>query len=70
MTFITNIVQDETNVMNKYVVIVELGEDYYQSGTQRCIDIESAINLACNDYHYTYEQIVSVVRIDARYGIS
>lgn len=53
--------------MNKYVVTVELGDDYYQSGTYRCSDIESAMDLACNEYHCAYEQIISVVRIEARY---
>lgn len=49
--------------MNKYIVTVELEEDYYQSGTYRCDDVDSAVNLACNDWHCTYKQIISVVRI-------
>ena len=56
--------------MNKYVVTVELGDDYYQSGTYRCDDIVSAIDLACNDYHCVYKQVISVVRIEACYWTS
>ena len=51
--------------MNKYIVTVQLGNNYYESGMYRCDDIVSAIDLACNDYHCVYKQVISVVRIEA-----
>lgn len=51
--------------MNKYVVTVELGEDYYDSISVRCDDIYSAISLACADFNCAYSQIVGVNRIEA-----
>ena len=53
--------------MNKYVVTVKLGDDYYQSRTYRCDDIVSAIDLACNTYGCLYKEVISVVRIEACY---
>lgn len=53
--------------MNKYVVTVELGDDYYESKVYRCNDIDSAITLACADFNCSYRQIVSVNRIEAVY---
>ena len=53
--------------MNKYIVTVELGEDYYDSISVRCDDIYSAISCACDSLHCSSEYVVSVVRIEARY---
>lgn len=51
--------------MNKYVVTVELSDDYYKSEVYRCNDIDSAITLACADFNCSYSQIVGVNRIEA-----
>ena len=48
--------------MNKYVVTVELGEDYYDSISVRCDDIYSAISSACYSLHCSSEDVVSVVK--------
>ena len=48
--------------MNKYVVTVELGEDYYESISVICDDIYSAISVACDSLHCSSENIVSVVK--------
>ena len=52
-----------TTNMNKYIVTVELGEDYYDSISVRCDDIYSAISVACDSLHCSSEDIVSVVKI-------
>lgn len=46
--------------MNKYVVTVELGEDYYDSISVRCDDIYSAISVACDSLHCSSEDVVCV----------
>ena len=48
--------------MNKYVVTVELGKDYYESTSVRCDDIYSAIGVACDSLNCTSEDVVSVVK--------
>lgn len=48
--------------MNKYVVTVELGEDYYESISVRCNDIYSAISVACDSLRCSFEDVVSVVK--------
>lgn len=46
--------------MNKYIVTVELGEDYYDSISVSCDDIYSAISVACDSLHCSSENIVSI----------
>lgn len=48
--------------MNKYVITVELGEDYYDSISVRCDDIYSAISVACDSLHCSSEDVVSIVK--------
>ena len=48
--------------MNKYIVTVELGENYYESISARCDDIYSAISVACDSLHCSSEDVVSVVK--------
>ena len=48
--------------MNKYVVTVELGKDYYDSISVRCDDIYSAISCACDSLHCSSEDVVSIVK--------
>ena len=48
--------------MNKYVVTVELGEDYYESICVRCADIYSAIQCACDSLNCSSDDIVSIVK--------
>lgn len=48
--------------MNKYVVTVELSEDYYDSISVRCDDIYSAISVACDSLHCSSEDVVSIVK--------
>ena len=48
--------------MNKYVVTVEFGEDYYDSISVRCDDIYSAISVACDSLHCSSEDVVSIVK--------
>lgn len=48
--------------MNKYVVTVELGDDYYDSISVRCDDIHSAISVACDNLHCSSEDVVSIVK--------
>lgn len=48
--------------MNKYIVTVELGEDYYDSISVRCDDIYSAIGIACDSLNCSSKDVVSVVK--------
>ena len=48
--------------MNKYVVTVELGKDYYEAISVRCDDIYSAISVACDSLHCSSEDVVSVIK--------
>ena len=48
--------------MNKYIVTVELGENYYDSTSVTCDDIYSAISTACDSLNCSSEDIVSVVK--------
>ena len=49
--------------MNKYVVTVELGEDYYESISVTCDDIYSAISCACDSLHCSSEDVVGIIKI-------
>lgn len=49
--------------MTKYIVTVELGDDYYESISVRCDDIYSAIGVACDSLNCSSEDVVSIVRI-------
>lgn len=49
--------------MNKYVVTVNLGVDYYEAISVRCDDIYSAISVACDSLHCSSEDVVSIVKI-------
>lgn len=48
--------------MNKYVVTVELGEDYYESTIVRCDDIFTAISCACDQLNCASEDVISIVK--------
>ena len=46
--------------MNKYVVTVNLGVDYYEATMVRCEDIFSAISCACDQLNCASDDIVNV----------
>lgn len=48
--------------MNKYVVTVELGDDYYEAISVRCDDIYSAVSCACDSLHCSAEDVISIVK--------
>ena len=46
--------------MNKYIITVNLGVDYYEATMVRCDDIYSAISVACDQLNCASDDIVSV----------